>query len=58
MTAMLSFETMLETATQSGKSSAVMVGALFPGVIFVAISKRERLTLYVQRTYFWAAATF
>lgn len=49
------FSTIELTATQASSSSAVMVGALFPGVILVASSSDLRLTLYWQRTNFCAA---
>lgn len=49
------FSTMELTATQSWSSSVVIVGARLPGVIFVAVSRSARGTLYWQRTYFWAA---
>ena len=32
-----------------------MVGARFPGVILVAVSRPLRAMLYWQRMYFWAA---
>lgn len=54
--AIFSFSTIELIATQSGSSRAVIVGARLPGVIFVAISKSFRATLYWQRTNFWAAA--
>lgn len=53
--AMFPFSTIELTATQSGSSNAVMVGALFPGVIFVAVSRPLRAMLYWQRMNFWAA---
>ena len=49
------FSTMLLTATQSASSRAVMVGARFPGVILVAVWRRERGMLYWQRMKDWAA---
>lgn len=57
MTVAIRFDsTIALTATQSVFSSAVMVGAVLPGVILVAVSRSVRATLYWQRTYFWAAA--
>ena len=53
--AILSFSTIELTAAHSGSSSAWIVGARFPGVIFVAFSRRRRGMLYMQRTYFCAA---
>ena len=53
--AILSFGTIELTAAHSGSSSAWIVGALFPGVIFMAFSRRRRGMLYMQRTYFCAA---
>lgn len=44
--AMFSFSTIELTATHSGSSKAVMVGARFPGVIFVAVSRPLRAMLY------------
>lgn len=49
------FSTIELTATQPSSSKALMVGALFPGVILLASLRLERLTLYWQRTYFCAA---
>lgn len=54
--AIRSFSTIELTATHAGSSSAVMVGARLPGVIFVAASRIERSMLYWQRTYLCAAA--
>jgi len=48
-------KTMAETATQPLSSRLLTVGALLPGVILAAWSRLLRSTLYVQRTYFWAA---
>ena len=53
--AIFSFNTIELIAAHLGSSSAVIVGARLPGVIFVAVSRRLRSTLYWQRTYFWAA---
>ncbi len=53
--AMFSFSTIELMATQSGSSRAVMVGARFPGVILVAVSRPVRAMLYWQRMNFWAA---
>lgn len=53
--AIFSFNTIELTAAHVESSSAVIVGARMPGVIFVAVSRRLRSTLYWQRTYFWAA---
>ena len=53
--AILSFSTIELTDAHSGSSSAWIVGARFPGVIFVAFSSRRRGMLYMQRTCFWAA---
>ena len=53
--AILSFGTIELTAAHSGSSSAWIVGARFPGVIFVAFSRRRRGILYMQSTYFCAA---
>lgn len=53
--AIIRFSTIELTATQSASSSAVIVGALMPGVIRVAASKTVRWTLYWHRTYFCAA---
>jgi hypothetical protein len=47
--------TMACTATHPSSSSALTVGARRPGVILRAASSLARSTLYVQRTYFWAA---
>lgn len=44
--------TMALTATQPAFSSVVIVGAVVPGVILVAVSSSERSMLYWQRTYF------
>ena len=53
--AMFSFSTIELTATHAGSSRAVMVGARLPGVIFVAVSRPSRATLYWQRMNFCAA---
>ncbi len=53
--AMVSFGTIELIATHSGSSKAVMVGARFPGVIFVAISNPLRAMLYWQSMNFCAA---
>ena len=53
--AMFSFSTMELTATHSESSRAVIVGARFPGVIFVPFFKFLRAMLYWQRIYFCAA---
>jgi hypothetical protein len=53
--AMRFLSTMELTANHPSSSRDVMVGARWPGVILVARCSRERLTLYWQRTYFWAA---
>ena len=53
--AMFSFGTMELTATHSGSSRAVTVGARFPGVILVAVSRPPRAMLYWQRMNFCAA---
>lgn len=50
------FSTITLIATHPSSSSDVTVGALLPGVIFMIIGNFERGTLYVQRTYFWAAS--
>ena len=50
-----SFSTIELIATHSGSSKAVIVGARFPGVIFVAVSRPLRAILYWQRIYFCAA---
>ena len=44
--AIRSFNTIELTAAHAGSSSAVIVGARFPGVILVAISKTVRSMLY------------
>jgi hypothetical protein len=49
------FSTIELTATQPSSSSALIVGARLPGVIFVASGSLARWTLYWQSTYFWAA---
>lgn len=49
------FSTMDETATHPSSSSAVIVGARFPGVILQASDRSWRGMLYWQRTYFCAA---
>ena len=53
--AMSSFSTIELTATHAGSSRAVMVGARLPGVIFAAVSRPFRATLYWQRMNFCAA---
>lgn len=53
--AIVRFSTIELTATQSGSSSAVTVGALMPGVIPSAVFKRVRWTLYWHKMYFCAA---
>ena len=53
--AMFSFSTIELTATHAGSSRAVMVGARLPGVIFAAVSRPFRATLYWQRMNFCAA---
>ena len=53
--AILSFNTIELTATHSGSSKAVMVGARLPGVIFAAVSRAFRAMLYWQRMNFCAA---
>lgn len=49
------FSTIELTATQPSSSSALIVGARLPGVIFVAEASFDLWTLYWQRTYFCAA---
>ena len=53
--AMFSFSTIELTATHAGSSRAVMVGARLPGVIFAAVSRPFRATLYWHRINFCAA---
>lgn len=53
--AILFFSTMEDTATHPSSSSAVTVGARFPGVILQASDKSGRDMLYWHRTYFLAA---
>lgn len=53
--AIVLFSTIELTATQSAASSAVIVGARLPGVIFVAVWRSDLWTLYWHRTYFCAA---
>lgn len=57
-TAILFFSTIELTATQPSSSKALMVGALFPGVITVAFASLVRSTLYWQSTNFCAAIIY
>jgi len=57
MFAILSFSTILLTATQSFDSKGLIVGAFLPGVILVASDRLVRQMLYWQTTYFLAATT-
>jgi hypothetical protein len=54
--AIIFFSTIELTATQPSSSRALIVGARFPGVIFVACGSFSLWILYWQRTYFWATS--